>query len=153
MKKTILIYLTVLSVSCNSKNSADKNNSEFWKLRAENDSLKEIIQEINNKYVFDSVSVREVENDSNTYKLNSIYKSRFYFIGYNINTETHIVKMDSLLNPLDTLKLNNGGYDYSGKLDQNEKNFKAYVHAENKYGKKMMGYTVSTIRTKDEKEN
>lgn len=149
MKKLILIFLSVLNFSCNTNSSSDRVNSELNKLRIENDSLKKIVQEIDNKYVFDSISIREVEDDSNTYKLNSVYKSRLYFVGFNSNPDTYVVKVDSSYNPIDTLQLRNGGYDYFSTLNQEQKDFTSYVNIENKYGKKFTAYTVSTIDVKE----
>ena len=145
MKKSILIFLAVLTHSCNSNYSADKDYSELIKLRAENDSLKGILQEIDNKYVFDSVSIREIKNADNTYKRNSLFKSKFYIIGYNTNPLTHFVKIDSDLNQIDTLNLQDGGYEYLLKLDEDKNTFKAYINIENKYGKIYAAQLLSTI--------
>ena len=50
----------------------------------------------NKKYVFDSISIRDIPSYKNTYKLNSIVSGEIVFIGYNINNKTNVILVDSL---------------------------------------------------------
>jgi len=123
-------------------------------LRIENDSLKNIVVEINEKYVFDSISIRDIPSHKNTYKLNSIVSGEVVLIGYNIEKKTNVIMIDSLtynpkklFNP-DTLELEKGGFIYKAKLNADRIYLKGIIETKNKYGK---GYEVlynSTIGIK-----
>ena len=56
MRKITIIFLFLLSCN-NSNNELRKLN---MKLEKENDSLREILNEINTKYVFDSIAFRDI---------------------------------------------------------------------------------------------
>ncbi len=64
-------------------------------MRAENDSLRKIVAEINNKYVFDSISFRDIYNPKNTYEPNSDFNIELLVVGYN-PSKSYFVKFDSL---------------------------------------------------------
>ncbi len=70
--------------SCSEKNQTKNLLGKIEKLQIENDSLKSIVAEINEKYVFDSISIRDFPDYKNTYKLNSNVGGEIVFVGYNI---------------------------------------------------------------------
>jgi hypothetical protein len=146
-KPLIILFLLLLSYSCTDFTQKDKTITEIESLRLENDSLKDIISEINNKYVFDSISIREIKNDSNTYKLNSLFKTKYYFVGFNKNRNTYMVDIDSIKK--DTLQLNKGGYNYSKILKRENNIFEIEVNADNKFGKRFQGTLINKINVED----
>ncbi|MEO9257087.1 MAG: hypothetical protein ABI207_01825 [Crocinitomicaceae bacterium] len=124
-------------------------------LQAENDSLRKIVTDIETKYVFDSISVRDIPNYNNTYELNSKIKGEIVFIGYNSNSKnSRVIMVDSiaynpekLFNP-DTLKLKNGGYKYEIELNDQEVTWKADIKIQNEYGQKFQGLLMNKATTK-----
>lgn len=142
MKKTaIIILLTILTFSCTDINQTENILGKIEKLRIENDSLKKIVAEINEKYVFDSITIRDIPDYRNTYKLNSIVRGEIVFVGYNIKNKTNAIMVDSfeynpkkLFNP-DTLKLKKGGFIYKTKLNTDRIYLKGILETKNKYGK------------------
>ena len=134
------------------KNHGENTIAKLDSLRAENDSLKKIVAEINNKYVFDSISFREIYGKDNKYERNADFNVELLVVGYNPN-KSYFVKFDSLVdgkkvNP-DTLKQSNGGFKYNTKLTEKENIIRIEMNVENKYGQKKMGTLLETIRTKD----
>jgi len=124
------------------------------KLKIENDSLKNIVAEINKKYVFDSISIRNIPDYKNTYKLNSIVSGEIVFVGYNIGEKTNVILVDSvtynpktLFNP-DTLELKKGGFIYRTKLDANRIYLEGVLETKNKYGKEYEGIFKTAIGIK-----
>ena len=121
-------------------------------LRTENDSLKRIIEEINNKYVFDSISFREIYSTKNTNKLNSKFNVELLVVGYNPE-KSFFVKFDSIvdgvkINP-DTLKQSNGGFKYKTILTETENTIRIDMNVENKFGQKKSGVLYENVRTKN----
>ncbi len=151
-KPIIITLLTFLTFSCMDKNHDENTIAKLDSLRAENDSLKKIVAEINNKYVFDSISFREIYGKDNKYERNADFNVELLVVGYNPN-KSYFVKFDSLVdgkkvNP-DTLKQSNGGFKYNTKLTEKENIIRIEMNVENKYGQKKMGTLLETIRTKD----
>lgn len=147
MRESIIIILfTLIFSSCIDKKQPENVITEIDRLRIENDSLKKIISEINGKYVFDSISVRQVIDSDNSYKLNSLYKTKLYFIGYNKNDNTYMAVMDSIRN--DTLELNENGYPYSKVLQKKENIILIELNAENKFGKNFQATFMDKIQTR-----
>ncbi|APA66190.1 hypothetical protein YQ22_00800 [Maribacter sp. 1_2014MBL_MicDiv] len=140
---------------CTDINQAENTIAKLESLRAENDSLRKIVADIETKYVFDSISVRDIPDYKNTYKLNSKIKGEIVFVGYNIDLEkSRVIMVDSvtynpekLHNP-DTLKFQNGGYKYEIKLNDKEITWKADIKVENEYGQKMQGLLMNKATTK-----
>lgn len=151
-KTTLIILLSILTFSCEEKNQAESLLGKIEKLQIENDSLKSIVKEINSKYVFDSISIRDIPSYKNTYKLNSIANGEIVFVGYNIGKKTNVIMVDSfsynpkkLYNP-DTLKLKNGGFRYKVVLKSDINTVRGILEVENKYGRKFEKTYMSTIR-------
>jgi len=140
-KSTIIILLSILIFSCTESNNSKNLIGKIEKLQIENDSLKNIVAEINEKYVFDSISIRDIPSYKNTYKLNSIISGEIVFVGYNIDKKTNVIMIDSLennpkklFNP-DTLILKKGGFIYNARLNTERINLKGILETKNKYGK------------------
>src|SRR5690606_520618 len=56
MNKILLaFFLLMITVSCGTDNNSHQTKKEMERLQVQNDSLKEIIQELNSKYIFDSI--------------------------------------------------------------------------------------------------
>lgn len=137
--------------SCNSSNEKlIKLNS---KLGLENDSLKNIVNEINNKYVFDSIAFRDIYSNKNTYKLDSEFEVELLVVGYNYN-QSFFVKYDSigidgrLINP-DTIYQKNGGFKVNTILDKKTNPIRISMQINNKYGKNKRGYLYDNIKIQE----
>ena len=142
MNKTIIIViLSIFIFSCTDMNQRENTVAKLEKLHTENDSLRKIVAEINDKYVFDSISIRDFPSYKNTYELNSKVSGEIVFVGYNVNKKTNVILVDSfsynpkkLYNP-DTLKLNNGGFVYETELNADRVYLKGILETKNEYGK------------------
>ena len=116
---------------------------EIGKLRIENDSLKNIVADIEQKYVFDSLTIRSIPNDKNSNKIDSIYKTEIVFVGYNTDGKSTVVIGDSTIyvNGMqtvangDSLIMKKGGFLLERKLLSKKNNFWGILRTENKYGK------------------
>ncbi|MBQ4915581.1 MAG: hypothetical protein ABJD66_08890 [Cellulophaga sp.] len=155
MNKTIIfLLLTILTSSCTDINQTENTIARIESLQAENDSLKTILADINNKYVFDSISLRDIPNYKNTYKMNTDVQGEIVFVGYNRNKKTNVIIVDSisynpkvLYNP-DTLKMKKGGFQYKKKIDADRVYMKMLVETKNDYGKEYEGISSSAIQAK-----
>jgi hypothetical protein len=153
-KAIIIVLLTFLTYSCTDVNQGENTIAKLENLRAENDSLRKIVAEINNKYVFDSIAIRDIPSYKNTYELNSKVKGEIVFIGYNINKKTNVILVDSfsynpkkLYNP-DTLELNKGGFIYETELNADRVYLKGILETKNEYGKEFESVFNTAIGTK-----
>jgi cell division protein FtsB len=155
MKKLILYSLLVfLILSCENNERFEKLNGQLESLKKENDSLKDMVNGINDKYVFDSLIVRQIPHYANTNKLNSIYKEEIVFVGYNANRKTSVVIGDSTYfdNGMkvfngDTLISKKGAFQHEIKLAQDRTIYGGYLKTENDYGKSYEGSFRSAITT------
>jgi hypothetical protein len=151
MKKIILItIISILSLSCSEKNNSEK----IERLQIENDSLKSILSELGEKYIFDSIAIRDIPNYKNTYKLTSKVSGEIVFVGYNIGENTSVIMVDSfsynpkrLYNP-DTLELKNGGFIYETELTSDRTYLKGVLEMKSNYGKEYEGVYNTVIGTK-----
>lgn len=157
MKKTLLfIFLPFLIQSCADVSYGENMIAKLESLSAENDSLKRMVAEINQKYVFDSISVRDIPAYRNKYELNSKIKGEILFIGYNLNDKSRVIKFDSvnnrnghkLVNP-DTLKNIKGGYQYEKILNSEFNILRFDLKTANNYGKPFDVVYHTAIRTKN----
>lgn len=151
-KPIIIILLTLLISSCTDINQMENSIAKIESLRNENDSLKKIIAEINNKYVFDSISFREIYGKNNKYERNADFEVELLVVGYNPN-KSYFVKYDSIvdgkkINP-DSLPQSNGGFKYKTKLTEGINNIWIEMNVENDFGKQKMGVLHESIRTKN----
>ncbi len=155
-RPVIIILLSLLIFSCTDKNQTHNKITELEKLQTENDSLKKIVKEISNKYVFDSISFRDISSFNNTYEINSSLKGEFVIVGYNNDIEnTNVIMFDSitynpkkLFNP-DTLKLKNGGYNYEMKMDAERVYWRVEVQINHKYGKNYEGVLINAYQANE----
>jgi len=143
----------LLIFSCSGNTSDNELKLENENLKTLNDSLMTIIEEINGKYVLDKLTIREIRNDSNTYKLNSEFRTKYFIVGYNNNDLTTFIVADSI-NPItqvnsDTLKLVNGGFEYSKILTEKENEIQINLNIENKFGKKLQAVLMDRISIKN----
>ncbi|MEJ4086925.1 hypothetical protein [Galbibacter orientalis] len=154
-KLTIIILLILVISSCTDINQTENRIAEMENLRTENDSLKKIVAEIKNKYVFDSISMRDIPSYKNSYEVNSNFKGEIVFVGYNNDIQnTNVIIIDSitynpkkLFNP-DTLKLKNGGFHYELKMDSERVYWKAAIQTKHKYGKEYQGILMNAVQAK-----
>ena len=151
MNKIILIVIiSILSLSCSDKSKSEK----IEKLQVENDSLKSILSEISEKYIFDSIAIRDIPNYKNTYKLNSKISGEIVFVGYNIGENSNVIMVDSLsynpkiLHNPDTLELKKGGFIYETELKSDRTYLKGILEIKSKYGKEYEGFYNTAIGTK-----
>ncbi|WP_300022621.1 hypothetical protein [uncultured Maribacter sp.] len=139
MKKSITILIIALCLwNCSDSQKAEVLSNHIQILTSENDSLKAIINEVNEKYVFDSIGVRIIPSYKNVPKLNSINRNEIVFIGYNANGNSRVMfngqdKTDTKF--IDTLKMENGAFILERKLTKDYNSFNGKVETENKYGK------------------
>lgn len=127
-------------------------SSELERLKIENDSLKEIVKEINDKYVFDSISFREIYGKNNKYLRNANYEMELLVVAYNPE-KSYFVKYDSIVNGKkinpDTLLQRNGGFKYEKKLTEKSNNIWIEMNIENKFGKSKKAVLYDRIETKN----
>ena len=146
MKKPIVVLIVGLCLwNCSDSHKAESLANEIQSLRKENDSLKTIVNEINEKYVFDNVAIKTIPSYKNTDKLNSVSRSEIVFIGYNDNGDSRIMFDDLTKTDLkysDTLKMENGAFIFERKLTKEKNIFQGKVETENKLGK-MYGTSIS----------
>ncbi|ASO05416.1 hypothetical protein [Arenibacter algicola] len=143
MKKLILIIcLPIILFSCQNKNQTEKLVAEIKDLKQRNDSLEKVVNGIKDKYVFDSLTIRQIPHYGNTNKLNSIHQEEFVFVGYNSNGKTSVVIGDSTyfdngmkIYDGDSLPLKNGGFEHKIKLTQDRTSYRGILKTENDYGK------------------
>ena len=153
MKKLIFTILFLsITFGCSNNNQSKNKIAEFELLQRENDSLKRIIADINSKYVFDSISFRDIYSPSNTHELNSNFNVELLVVGYSPQ-KSYFVKYDSIangqkINP-DTLPQSNGGFKYRTVLKNRVNDIWIDMNVENEYGKKKMGTLHEKIRTKN----
>lgn len=149
----ILFFITTL-LSCNS--NEESLSKEVVSLQKQNDSLVKIMNEINDKYVFDSIAFREIPNLKNTNDLNSIYELELLVVGYS-SKNNYFVKYDTIVNGKmispDTLKESNGGFKLKLNLNKKENPIWIDMNVENKYGKSKKGTLYDVIRAGQEKTN
>ena len=154
-KPIIIIFLILLTSSCSDKNELENKIIEIENLRAENDSLKNIVAEINDKFIFDSITVRDIPYYKNTYKINSNIRGEIVFVGYNNDRQnTRVIMIDSItynpkkLHSPDTIALKIGGFPYEKNMDADRIYWKAEVHTKHKYGKKFEGILSNVAEVK-----
>lgn len=154
IKAIIIVLLTSLTLGCTDINQQENTNAKLEDLRAENDSLKKIVADINNKYVFDSISIRDIPSYKNTYELDSKVSGEIVFVGYNINKKTNVIMVDSftynpkkLYNP-DTLKMKKGGFVYETELNADRIYLEGILETKNELGKEFESFYKTAIGTK-----
>jgi hypothetical protein len=140
-KIIIIVILTLFVSSCADINQGENTITELENLRVENDSLRKIVADINTKYVFDSISVRDIPSYKNTYKMNSKVSGELVFVGYNISKKTNVILVDSfsynpkkLHNP-DTLKMKKGGFVYETELNADRVYLEGIMETKNEFGR------------------
>ena len=143
--------MSLIFSSCTDGNQTEKIIAQLEILRAENDSLREVIADVNSKYVFDSISFREIYGKDNKYERNADFEMELLVVGYNPN-KSYFVKYDSIVNGQkinpDTLVQTNGGFKYSTKLKDKENEIWIEMDIENEYGKGKEAVLYDLIRTK-----
>ncbi|MCB0373352.1 MAG: hypothetical protein KDD31_10110 [Muricauda sp.] len=143
IKHTSLIFVSaIISISCQNKFQMDKLKEELAQLRKQNDSLKRITEGIKDKYVFDSLTIRQIPYYENTNKLNSVYKEEFVFVGYNSNGKTSVIIGDSIYfdNGMkvfngDTLISKKGSFQHQMRLINDQNYYGGILKTENEFGK------------------
>ncbi|XLS28388.1 hypothetical protein ACJD0Z_14420 [Flavobacteriaceae bacterium M23B6Z8] len=151
-KNLLLFFQFILIVGC--KNVEKSKIVED--LRRENDSLKGILSELSQKYIFDSITMRNIPSYQNTYGSNTNVAGEIVIVAFNKNEETNVIIGDSIvfdpklqvINP-DTLTMIKGGFVYSKKLIDTL-NIRGLIEVGNKYGQKgQLLYNTLTIAKED----
>ncbi|NGX85053.1 hypothetical protein [Aequorivita sp. KMM 9714] len=143
MNKLITItFLCFFILSCGDDKRTVNLEAEIQNLRQRNDSLESIVNGIKDKYVFDSLTIRQIPNYANTNKLNSIYKEEIVFVGYNANGKTSVIIGDSTYvdNGIkvfdgDTLISKKGAFQHEIKLVKDKNYYGGILKTENEFGK------------------
>src|SRR5690606_21933639 len=109
-----------LFLGCNGSNES----LTIKNLQIRNDSLENILSIMNQKYIFDSIAIRDIPSYKNSYQKGTEIMGEIVIVGYsNNNQKTNVVLADSiayapnikLYNP-DTLIMKNGGFVYFKEL-------------------------------------
>ena len=143
-------------MSCGNNKNPSLSESEINKLKAENDSLKSLVEELNSKFIFDSILIRDIPSYKNTYEKNSKVSGEIVIVGYNLNNKTKMIFADSIsFNPLklqnpDTLQLVNGGFQYEKNLNSNQKIIKGVIESNPTYGQDFIKTYSSFVSIKGE---
>lgn len=151
-KNVVIISIcSFLLIAC--ENSSQRQIIEELKIK--NDSLSSILNVLNKKYIFDSISIRDIPSFQNTYRRNSNVVGEIVIVGFNNNQKTNVVFSDSIsynpeirLHNPDTLEMKNGGFIYSKELVDNLL-IKGVIEVGNNYGKSRQVLYNSEIMAKD----
>jgi len=127
--------------------------AEIESLKFKNDSLKNLLSEIDDKYVFDSIKSRIIPNPENSYKLNSDYEFELVFAGFNASKDSTTHYEESTFNGRKTnaytITNNNGGIKIKTKLTE-ELNYIVFdVDERNRFGKSIMAKCSDRIKVKN----
>ena len=127
-----LLFFSCILFSCNS-NTGD-SDSELIKIKKERDSLKFLLSEIDQKYVFDSIRLITEPSPDNLLIPGSEYNLKFYFIGF--NKDTYFLDNNTLNEASnDSLLPDRGIFHYSTTLDANKNEFEGFISTNSKFGK------------------
>lgn len=125
-------------------------------LEAKNDSLNNVLDELNQKYIFDSISIRDIPSHQNTYLRNTDIVGEIVIVGFNRNKKTNVILADSIsydpeirLHSPDTLEMKNGGFVYD-KILNDSLHLRGIIELGNKYGKSHQALYNTVIRAKDD---
>ena len=144
--------MSLIISSCSDGNRTNDTIAELEALRAQNDSLREVIADIDSKYVFDSISFREIYSQDNRYERNADFEMELVVVGYNPN-KSYFIKYDSIVNGQkinpDTLVQRNGGFKYSTKLDENENEIFIEMDIDNEFGQGRKSLLYDVILTEN----
>ncbi len=151
-----LIANVILFSSCQNNQRIEKLESENQILKLRNGSLRKITDGIKEKYVFDSLTIRQIPHYENTYLRNSEFKEEIVFVGYNLYGKTSVIIGDSLkfengievINP-ETLEFKNGGFQNIIELNQKQNPYSGILQSENEYGKTFKTTVKSIVQTKN----
>lgn len=151
MKNIFLLLFVGLIVGCN-----NNVKNDYDKLKFKNDSLIKIIEGLNSKYIFDSITVRDIPSYKNTYEKGSYVDGEIVIVAYSTNKLTNVVFGDSiyykgsnlkLKNP-DTLELQKGGFRYSKKIEDTLI-IQGAVNISNDYGQELQIPIRSLIKSNE----
>lgn len=151
-----IIYLLLFLILCMPLTSCNKKEIENFKeevkvLKREKDSLQNIVSNINNKYVFDSIFIRTIPSHKNTFKKGSVYEVDIIPTAY--NKSNHFIKYDTIIdkkmiNP-DTLVYDGGIYKYRTKLEKHKQKLSVDILIKNEYGEYFKGTLSDKIPIKN----
>ncbi|MCL7765461.1 hypothetical protein MPF19_18745 [Polaribacter sp. Z014] len=156
MNKLILISLLAITfLSCDNKSKIEKLKNQIITLKKQNDSLGKITKWVENKYIFDSISFRQIPDYKNTHKINSVFREEFVFVGINFNRKSSVIVGDSISykNGLKVingtiLEMKNGGFLNEIILKKKRNFYSGIIKSKNDFGKKFEATIRSGILTK-----
>ena len=150
---TFLVIIFLTFFSCNNINNTEKPLLEIEHLKAENDSLKSILSELNTKYVFDNITFREIPSMKNTLTLNSDYETELVIVGYNYIKDSIMQFSETQYNNKNfnsyTLSYINGGITIKTKLDKPDNWIRFEINSENKFGQAIYSKGMDNIKIKN----
>ncbi|SKB78287.1 hypothetical protein SAMN05660903_02519 [Salegentibacter salinarum] len=130
-KNFMLLFVLVSQIffSCNVRNDKD-----FSKIERERDSLKTILNNINQKYVFDNVRIVTKPSSENVISPGNEYNLEVYFIGY--NNDSYFKNYDSINNnSIDSIYPQKGIFHFKTILEKSGNEFKGLISTNSEYGK------------------
>lgn len=139
----LFIIASFIFVSCNDDSIVLQKEIELLKI--ENDSLKNILTEVNSKYVFDHVTFRLIDSPNNNFKKDTEFKSEFVLIGFNDNMEVNIseqIENGILIKPK-KLNSNGGSYPFEITLDNKINDYYINFNSNPSFGINFGGITIS----------
>lgn len=153
VKKSLLVVFACNFFLLGCKDSNQELIIEDLKMK--NDSLTGILNDLNQRYIFDNISIRDIPSHENTYKSDSNVSGEIVIVGFNNSYDTNVILADqinhgetiSLENP-DTLKIDNGGFIYKRRLADSLQ-LKGLITVDSKYGKSHQAVYNTVIKAKD----
>lgn len=150
VSRFFLISVFILLIGCNTKNEEFYTlKQQFKLLKTKNDSLQAIVNEVNKKYIFDSISVQVNPNSKQTnYKIGDNYQADVYIVVYN-KKDDFFIQYDTIKkgNRINQKTLNNerGLFQLNKKLDKKENWIFIDIEIDSKYGRKEYGKITDLI--------
>ncbi|AOW19317.1 hypothetical protein [Urechidicola croceus] len=136
MKNIIPVIILFALIGCNNSQTGLAEKIDL--LKKQNDSLTKIIDDLNEKYIFDEIKADFTPSNKNKYKIGEEYNGKFFLIGHNnldyVLFSTKLEEGSANLYRPDTLRSKSASYKFSRILDNKENNFFFKVYLGNEYG-------------------
>lgn len=147
-------YLIIVAYVVSLLGCSNSNTLLIQELKTKNDSLTSIITDLNQKFIFDSISVRDIPSNKNTYYNNSDVAGEVVVVAYNHDDKMNMILADSItfesnlkLHNPDTLKMIKGSFLYRKKL-KDSLSLNGILKIESTYGKDYEALYKTLIKAK-----